>query len=66
MLAVSPAVRDYLGMSGKDVCDWKFVDFREVPPGPWTKYGDNNTFVLQQRGANLFLTDRNNARSAKR
>jgi hypothetical protein len=65
-LDVSPAVRDYLGMSGKDVCDWKFVDFREVPPGPWTKYGDNNTFVLQQRGANLFLTDRNNARSARR
>jgi hypothetical protein len=48
------------------VCDWKFVDFREVPPGPWTKYGDNNTFVLQQRGANLFLTDRNNARGARR
>jgi hypothetical protein len=65
-LDVSPAVRDYLGMSGKDVCDWKFVDFREVPPGPWAKYGDNNTFVLQQRGANLFLTDRNNARSARR
>jgi hypothetical protein len=65
-LDVSPAVRDYLGMGGKDVCDWKFVDVREVPPGPWTKYGDNNTFVLQQRGANLFLTDRNNARSARR
>ncbi|MEI8292608.1 MAG: hypothetical protein WCG66_01320 [bacterium] len=65
-LDVSPAVRDYLGMGGKDVCDWKFVDFREVPPGPWTKFGDNNTFVLQQRGSNLFLTDRNNARSARR
>jgi hypothetical protein len=62
-LDVSPAVRDYLGMAGKDVCDWKFVDVREVPQGPWTRYGDNNTFVLRQRGENLFLVDRNNARS---
>jgi hypothetical protein len=60
-LDVSPAVRDYLGMRGKDVCDWKFVEARDVPPGPWSKYGDNNTFVLQRRGANLFLVDRNNA-----
>ena len=61
-LDVSPAVRDYLGMGGKDVCDWKFVEAREVPPGPWTKYGDNNTFVLKARGSNLFVADRNNAR----
>ena len=61
-LDVSPAVRDYLGMGGKDVCDWKFVEAREVPPGPWTKYGDNNTFVLKARGANLFVADRNNAK----
>jgi hypothetical protein len=60
-LDVSPAVRDYLGVRGKDVCDWKFVEARDVPPGPWTKYGDNNTFVLQRRGVNLFLIDRNNA-----
>jgi len=65
-LDVSPAVRDYLGMGGKDVCDWKFVDAKDVPPGPWTQYGDNNTFVLQRRGENLFLVDRNNARSARR
>jgi hypothetical protein len=38
-LDVSPAVRDYLGLQGLDTCDWKFVDFRQVPPGPWTKYG---------------------------
>lgn len=62
-LDVSPAVRDYLGLKGKDVCDWKFVDARDVPPGPWTRYGDNNTFVLKSRGANLFMADRNNARS---
>jgi hypothetical protein len=38
-LDVSPAVRDYLGLQGLDACDWKFVDFRSVPPGLWTKYG---------------------------
>jgi hypothetical protein len=65
-LDVSPAVRDYLEMGGKDVCDWKFVEARDVPPGPWTKYGENNTFVLQKRGANLFLVDRNNAYGARR
>ncbi len=65
-LDVSPAVRDYLGMGGTDVTDWKFVDARDVPPGPWTKFGDNNTFVLQRRGADLFVADRNNAYGAKK
>ena len=65
-LDISPAVRDYLGMGNKDVCDWKFVEARDVPPGPWSKYGDNNTFVLQKRGANLFLVDRNNAYGSRR
>jgi hypothetical protein len=64
-LDVSPAVRDYLGLKGKDLCDWKFVEFRDVPQGPWAKYGDNNTFVLQRRGADLFVTDRNNAYNAR-
>ena len=57
---VSPSVRDYLGMGSKGIVDWKFVEVGEVPPGPWTKFGDNNTFVLQRRGANLFDQDRNN------
>ena len=49
-LDVSPAVRDFLGMNATmDVCDWKFVDFSEVPTGPWAKYGENNTFVLSAR-----------------
>ncbi len=65
-LDVSPAVRDYLGMTGKDVTDWKFVDFKDVPPGPWAKHGDNNTFVLQKRGEDLMTADRNNAYGAKR
>lgn len=47
-------------MSGKDVCDWKFVEFREVPNGPWAKYGDNNTFVLIRKGENVKVADRNN------
>jgi len=65
-LDVSPAVRDYLEMGGKDVCDWKFVEARDVPNGPWTRLGENNTFVLQRRGANLFMVDRNNAYGARR
>lgn len=65
-LDVSPAVRDYLGLRGKDLCDWKFVEFSEVPVGPWSKHGDNNTFVLKRRGADLFVADRNNAHSAGR
>jgi len=48
-LDVSPAIRDYLGMEETDVTDWKFVEFSEVPHGPWSKYGDNNTFVQNAR-----------------
>lgn len=48
-LDVSPAVRDYLGMNDTDVTDWRFVDFNEVPEGPWSKHGDNNTFVINRR-----------------
>lgn len=48
-LDVSPAVRDYLGMKDTDVTDWKFVDFEEVPHGPWAKHGENNTFVINRR-----------------
>ena len=48
-LDVSPAVRDFLGMQDTDVTDWKFVDFKDEPAGPWAKYGDNNTFVMNQR-----------------
>jgi hypothetical protein len=42
-LDVSPAVRDYLGMNDTDVTDWRFVDFSEVPRGPWSTHGENNT-----------------------
>jgi hypothetical protein len=50
-LDVSPAVRDYLGMSSTDVTDWQFVEVRDVPPGPWRTYGDNNHFVIAQRAS---------------
>lgn len=48
-LDVSPAMRDYLGISSTDVTDWKFVDDRDVPPGPWARYGENNTFAQRAR-----------------
>ncbi len=48
-LDVSPAVRDYLGLKETDVTDWRFVDFREVPRGPWSSLGENNTFVINDR-----------------
>lgn len=48
-LDVSPAVRDYLGLAPTDTTDWKFVEFREVPNGPWANWGENNTFVQLKR-----------------
>jgi hypothetical protein len=39
---VSPAIRDFLGMTGMDVCDWKFVSPLEIPDGPWTWCGARN------------------------
>ena len=52
-LDVSPAVRDYLGLANRDVCDWKFVEFSEVPSGPWSGpwlfYGGHHPFALLDR-----------------
>lgn len=43
---ISPAVRDYLGISGGTASvHWRFVEFHRVPLGPWAKYGENNPFV---------------------
>ena len=56
-LDVSPAVRDYLGINETDVTDWKFVEFSEVPHGPWSKHGDNNTFVINQRKSDKALVE---------
>ena len=54
-LDVSPAVRDYLGLAGIDVTDWQFVGVRDVPPGPWRSYGDNNPFVIARCEAEVQL-----------
>ncbi|TMP95465.1 MAG: hypothetical protein E6L07_07215 [Verrucomicrobia bacterium] len=48
-LDVSPAVRDYLTLKQTDVTDWRFVAFSEVPRGPWSTHGENNTFVINGR-----------------
>lgn len=56
-LDVSPAVRDYLGLQETDVTDWKFVDFKEIPRGPWSKYGENNTFVITARRTQERMVD---------
>jgi hypothetical protein len=46
---ISPAVRDYLGISSSGKCDWRFVDVSEVPTGPWRTLGSNNHFVKMQK-----------------
>lgn len=43
-LDVSPAVKDYINLQhGKNVVDWRFVDFGDVPDGPW-----KNTITTSQ------------------
>jgi hypothetical protein len=36
-LDVSPAVRDYLELEDVDKVDWRFIDFKDIPMGPWLK-----------------------------
>ena len=56
-LDVSPAVRDYLGLKQTDVTDWRFADFSEVPRGPWSTFGENNTFVITGRKKSLKVAE---------
>ncbi len=65
-LDVSPAVRDYLGLAPTDVTDWQFVEVRDVPPGPWRNFGDNNHFVIARRLTEERLAQRANAHKAKK
>jgi len=65
-LDVSPAVRDYLGMDSKDVADWRFVEFSEVPRGPWAQYGENNTFVQKRRGTDVRFAETSPSAPASR
>jgi hypothetical protein len=48
-LNVSLAARDYLGPSPTDATDCQFIEVRDIPPGPWRNYGDNNQFVIANR-----------------
>jgi len=57
-LGVSPAVRDYLELAQIDVTDWQFVEVRDVPPGPWRSYGENNHFVIARRQTEQRLKER--------
>lgn len=41
---VSPAVRDYLGLKSGEKVHWRFIDFKDIPRGPWSLYGKNNPF----------------------
>lgn len=36
---ISPAVRDFLGLKGNGVVDWRFAHPSEVPKGPWLNWG---------------------------
>jgi hypothetical protein len=36
---ISPAIRDYLGISNSSRVHWRFVEENQVPYGPWKKYG---------------------------
>jgi hypothetical protein len=55
---LSPAVRDFLNIGGMDSVDWKFVEFSDVPAGPWTRLGDNNPFVQQTRNSTTMVVRR--------
>jgi hypothetical protein len=44
-LDVSPAVRDYLGLSDIDYVDWVFVEEEDVPNGPWKKIITNSNIT---------------------
>ncbi|PYL97426.1 MAG: hypothetical protein DMF18_02605 [Verrucomicrobia bacterium] len=65
-LDVSPAVRDYLGLNETDVTDWQFVDFKDVPHGPWSKLGENNTFVIADRNEQRAMAQAKAGRGAPR
>jgi hypothetical protein len=64
-LDVSPAVRDYLGLAPTDVTDWQFVEVRDIPPGPWRNYGDNNHFVIARRQTDQRLVEQTAAKAKK-
>jgi hypothetical protein len=62
-LDVSPAVRDYLRLQPTDTTDWQFVEARDVPPGPWRSYGENNHFVIARRQMERHLMEQKSQQS---
>ena len=36
---VSPAVRDFLGLKSGERVQWRFVEDRDLPSGPWSNWG---------------------------
>ena len=40
---ISPAVRDYLGVRSGERVQWRFVEARDVPPGPWKRWASAPT-----------------------
>lgn len=42
-LDISPAVRDYLGISSGQKVHWRFVEPQDVPYGPWKRYGSSSS-----------------------
>ena len=34
-----------MGLKSGDKVAWRFVEFSDVPRGPWSRFGDNNPFV---------------------
>jgi len=50
---VSPAVRDFLGLKSGEKVHWRFVEFGNIPRGPWAWYGQNNPFVNPEANPDL-------------
>jgi hypothetical protein len=46
---LSPAVRDYLGLRSGAMVEWRFVEDRHVPDGPWRNWADPGEFALPER-----------------
>jgi hypothetical protein len=64
-LDVSPAVRDYLGIGNLAAVDWKFMEFQDVPIGPWSRFGTNNPFVVEARRTQMRMAQRDTPASPK-
>jgi len=46
---LSPAVRDFLGIQSGAAVEWRFMDERQVPKGPWRDWTGGNALPLPKR-----------------